>query len=37
MIFEEYKKETEEVVINISLAITFAFKQLKKVCTNIQA
>jgi hypothetical protein len=37
MIFEEYKKETEEAVINISLAITFAFKQLKKVCTNIQA
>jgi hypothetical protein len=37
MIFEEYKKETKEAVINISLAITFAFKQLKKVCTNIQA
>jgi hypothetical protein len=37
MIFEEYKKETEGAVINISQAITFVFKQLKKVCTNIQA
>jgi hypothetical protein len=37
MIFEEYKKETEGAVINISQAITFAFKKLKKVCTNIQA
>jgi hypothetical protein len=36
MIFEEYKKKTEGAVINISQAITFVFKQLKKVCTNIQ-
>jgi hypothetical protein len=35
MIFEEYKKETGGAVINISQAITFVFKQLKKVCTNI--
>jgi hypothetical protein len=37
MIFEEYKKEIEGAVINISQAITFVFKQLKKICTNIQA
>ena len=37
MIFEEYKKETENTVINISQAITFVFKQLRKICTNIQA
>jgi hypothetical protein len=37
MIFEEYKKETEGVVINISQAITFVFKQLRKICTNIEA
>jgi hypothetical protein len=37
MIFEEYKKENEGAVINISQAITFVFKQLKKVCTNIHA
>jgi hypothetical protein len=37
MNFEEYKKETKGAVINISQAITFVFKQLKKVCTNIQA
>jgi len=37
MIYEEYKKETEGCVINISQAITFVFKQLKKICTNIQA
>jgi hypothetical protein len=36
MIFEEYKKEIEGAVINISQATTFVFKQLKKVCTNIQ-
>jgi hypothetical protein len=36
MIFEEYKKETEGAVINISQAITFVFKQLKNVRTNIQ-
>jgi hypothetical protein len=35
MIFEEYKKEIEGAVINISQDITFVFKQLKKVCTNI--
>jgi hypothetical protein len=37
MIFEEYKKETKGAVINISQAITFVFKQLKRICTNIQA
>ena len=37
MIFEEYKKETEGAVVNISQAITFVFKQLKRICTNIQA
>ena len=35
MIFEEYKKECKEY--NISQAITFVFKQLRKICTNIQA
>jgi hypothetical protein len=35
MIFEEYKKETKGAVINISQAITFVFKQLKRICTNI--
>jgi hypothetical protein len=37
MIFEEYKKETERAVVNISQVITFVFKQLKRICTNIQA
>ena len=37
MIFEEYKKETEGAEINISQAITFVFKQLRKICTSIQA
>jgi hypothetical protein len=37
MIFEEYKKEIEGAVVNISQAITFVFKQLKRMCTNIQA
>jgi hypothetical protein len=37
MIFEEYKKETEGAVVNISQAITFVFKQLKRICTDIQA
>nr|CAE04588.2 OSJNBb0006N15.5 [Oryza sativa Japonica Group] len=37
MIFEEYKKETEGAEINISQAITFVFKQLRKICTGIQA
>jgi RNA polymerase-binding transcription factor DksA len=37
MIFTEYKKETEGAVVNISQAITFVFKQLKRICTNIQA
>jgi hypothetical protein len=37
MIFEEYKKETEGATINISQAITFVFKQLKRRCTNIQS
>ena len=36
MIFEEYKKETEGAEINISQAITFVFKQLRKICTGIQ-
>ena len=35
MIFEEYKKECKEY--NISQAIIFVFKQLRKICTNIQA
>jgi len=34
MIFEEYKKECKEY--NISQTITFVFKQLRKICTNIQ-
>jgi hypothetical protein len=37
MIFKEYKKETEGAIVNISQAITFVFKQLKRICTNIQA
>lgn len=37
MIYEEYKKETQDSVLNISQAITFVFKQLKKICTSIQA
>ena len=37
MIFEEYKKESVGREYNISQAITFVFKQLRKVCTNIQA
>jgi hypothetical protein len=37
MIFEEYRKETEGAVTNISQTITFVFKQLKRICTNIQA
>ena len=37
IIFEEYKKETAGNVVNISQAITFVFKQLRKVCTSIQA
>uniref|UniRef100_A0ACD5W3H8 Uncharacterized protein n=1 Tax=Avena sativa TaxID=4498 RepID=A0ACD5W3H8_AVESA len=37
IIFEEYKKETKGSIINISQAITFVFKQLRKVCTSIQA
>jgi hypothetical protein len=37
MIFEEYKKEIEGAVANISHAITFVFKQLKRIHTNIQA
>uniref|UniRef100_A0ACD5URB7 Uncharacterized protein n=1 Tax=Avena sativa TaxID=4498 RepID=A0ACD5URB7_AVESA len=37
IIFEEYKKETEGSIINISQAITFVFKQLRKVYTSIQA
>uniref|UniRef100_A0A452Y4Y0 Uncharacterized protein n=1 Tax=Aegilops tauschii subsp. strangulata TaxID=200361 RepID=A0A452Y4Y0_AEGTS len=37
IIFEEYKKETGGNVVNISQAITFVFKQLRKVCTSIQA
>jgi hypothetical protein len=36
MIFEEYKKEIEGAVVNISQAIIFVFKQLKRICTNIQ-
>jgi len=35
ILFEEYKKECKEY--NISQAITFVFKQLRKICTNIQA
>jgi hypothetical protein len=37
MIFEEYKKETQGRIINISQAINFVFKQLRKICVNIQA
>ena len=37
MIFEEYKKESEGMDVNISQAITFVFKQLRKICTSIQA
>ncbi|XBH63855.1 hypothetical protein VPH35_117739 [Triticum aestivum] len=37
IIFEEYKKETGGNVVKISQAITFVFKQLRKVCTSIQA
>ncbi|XP_066341137.1 uncharacterized protein [Miscanthus floridulus] len=37
MILEEYKKETIGKEYNISQAITFVFKQLRKICTNIQA
>lgn len=33
-IFEEYKKKCKKY--NISQAITFVFKQLRKICTNIQ-
>ena len=37
MIFDEYKKTPQGHVANISQAITFVFKQLRKICTNIQA
>ena len=37
IIFEEYKKDTAGIDINISQAITFVFKHLRKVCTSIQA
>ena len=37
MIFEEYKKETNGKEYNISQTITFIFKPLRKICTNIQA
>jgi hypothetical protein len=37
IIFEEYKKDSVGKTLNISQAITFVFKQLRKVCTNIQA
>jgi hypothetical protein len=38
MIFEEYKKETDDTKeYNISQAITFVFKQLRKICIKIQA
>jgi len=37
MIFDEYKKTPEGHVENISQAITFVFKQLRKICTHIQA
>ncbi|XP_044435788.1 uncharacterized protein [Triticum aestivum] len=36
IIFEEYKKDTAGIDINISQAITFVFKHLRKVCTSIQ-
>uniref|UniRef100_K3ZF30 Uncharacterized protein n=1 Tax=Setaria italica TaxID=4555 RepID=K3ZF30_SETIT len=34
MIFEEYKKESNGKEYNISQAITFVFKQLRKICTS---
>ncbi|RCV22542.1 hypothetical protein SETIT_4G228900v2 [Setaria italica] len=34
---EEYKKESNGKEYNISQAITFVFKQLRKICTSIQA
>uniref|UniRef100_A0A453PJK0 Uncharacterized protein n=1 Tax=Aegilops tauschii subsp. strangulata TaxID=200361 RepID=A0A453PJK0_AEGTS len=37
IIFEEYKKETTGNVVNIFQGIKFVFKQLRKVCTGIQA
>lgn len=37
IIFEEYKKQTDGSVSNISQAINFVFKQLRKVCMDIQA
>ena len=37
IIYEEYKKESVGRVVNISQAITFVFKHLRKVCTSIQA
>lgn len=37
IIFEEYKKKTVGLGLNISQAITFVFKKLRKICTNIQA
>jgi hypothetical protein len=38
IIFKEYRKETDGTKeYNISQAITFVFKQLRKICTNIQA
>ncbi|XP_022680801.1 uncharacterized protein LOC105914517 [Setaria italica] len=37
MIFEEYKKESNGKEYNISQVITFVFKQLRKICTSIQA
>jgi hypothetical protein len=35
IIFEEYKKDSVGKTLNISQAITFVFKQLRKICTNI--
>jgi hypothetical protein len=38
IIFEEYEKETDGTKeYNISQAIIFVVKQLRKICTNIQA
>ena len=37
IIFEDYKKESNGNIVNISQAITFVFRHLRKVCTNIQA
>ena len=37
IIFEEYKKATEGTIANISQAIMFVFKQLRIICTSIQA